>query len=152
MDVHNVEEWELVFAGKALPEVTRRADLMRARVQADPASIFDDLALPPSDKEAMAERAAFAVRTESLLEALSTPFGWHDDDCAFAEPWGFEVSQVRAPVELRYGEHDVFVPPTHGEWLARALPHAEVTCWKDQGHLGGDAFLADLRALVAASR
>ena len=152
MDPHNVEEWELVFAGRALPEVTRRAELMRSRVLRDPGSVYADLALPAADKAAMSEQAAFAVRRESLLEALTTPFGWYDDDVAFAQHWGFELAQVRVPVELRYGRHDVFVPPTHGEWLAGALPHAEVTFGADLGHLGDASVLEDLRALVAASR
>jgi pimeloyl-ACP methyl ester carboxylesterase len=152
MDPHNVEEWELVLAGRALPEVTRRVELMRSRLLTDPASIFADLALPASDRAAMSERAAFAVRQESLLEALTTPFGWYDDDMAFAEHWGFELAAVAVPVELRYGRHDVFVPPTHGDWLATALPRAEVTCWEDQGHLADTSVLDDLRALVAASR
>lgn len=150
MDPHNIEEWELAFADQALPEVARRADLMRSRVHADPASIFADLALPASDQAAMSERAAFAVRQESLLEALTTPFGWYDDDMAFARPWGFELSAIAAPVELRYGQHDVFVPPSHGEWLARALPHAHVTRWDAQGHLSDASFLTDLRQFVAA--
>jgi pimeloyl-ACP methyl ester carboxylesterase len=152
MDPHNIEEWELVVAGRALPEVTRRVALMRSRVLTDPGSIFSDIALPTSDQAAMSEQAAFAVRTESLLEALTTPYGWYDDDVAFAQHWGFDLAQVRVPVELRYGRHDVFVPPTHGEWLARALPNAQVTCWEDQGHLGDSSVLPDLRALVAASR
>ena len=152
MDPHNIEEWELVLAGRGLPEVTRRAALMRSRVLTDPGSIFADLALPASDQAAMSERAAFAVRRESLLEALTTPFGWYDDDVAFAQHWGFELAQVCVPVELRFGRHDVLVPPTHGDWLARALPHAQVTCWEDQGHLGDGSVLDDLRALVTASR
>jgi pimeloyl-ACP methyl ester carboxylesterase len=152
MDPHNIEEWELVLAGRALPEVTRRVALMRSRVLTDPGSIFADLALPASDQAVMNERAAFAVRQESLLEALTTPFGWYDDDVAFAQHWGFDLAQVDVPVELRYGRHDVFVPPTHGHWLARALPHAQVTCWEDHGHLGDASVLADLRALVAACR
>lgn len=152
MDAHNVEEWELVLAGVALTEVTRRVEVMRERVMTDPASIFADIVLPPSDKAAMSEQQAFAVRRESIAEALTTPFGWYDDDCAFAQPWGFDIADVRAPVELRYGQHDVFVPPTHGEWLARALPHAEVTHWKNHGHLGDSTVLADLRALAASGR
>jgi pimeloyl-ACP methyl ester carboxylesterase len=150
MDPHNVEEWELALRGEALPEVTRRVERMRRRVLEDPASVFADLQLPPSDRAALAQPAAFTVRRESLLEALATPFGWYDDDMAFVQPWGFEVSSIRVPVEIRYGRHDVFVPPSHGDWLAAALPHVEVTCWPDSGHLREDAVLDDYRALVIA--
>jgi pimeloyl-ACP methyl ester carboxylesterase len=149
MDPHNVEEWDLVVAGKGLPEVERRVALMRSRVLEDPASVFADLALPTTDLQALAERAAFAVRQESLLEALTTPFGWYDDDVAFASDWGFAVADVRVPVELRYGRGDVFVPATHGDWLAEALPHAEVTV-DELGHLGGGDVLEGYRSFVAA--
>ena len=152
MDPHNVEEWELVAAGRGLPEVTRRVALMRDRVRDDPASIYNDLALPASDQASLGEQAAFAVRRESLSEALLTPHGWYDDDVAFTKDWGFDLALVRAPVELRYGRHDVFVPPRHGDWLAAALPHAEVTLWQDRGHLGDATVLDELRALVSASR
>lgn len=150
MDQHNAEEWLLVLAGEALPEVTRRAALMRSRVLDDPGSVYADLALPSSDRKVMGEQAAFAVRQESLLEALTTPFGWYDDDVAFAKPWGFDLTDIALPVELRYGRHDVFVPSTHGDWLATALSNPLVTCWEDRGHLGDGAVLEDLRALVLA--
>jgi pimeloyl-ACP methyl ester carboxylesterase len=152
MDPHNVEEWELALRCEALPEVTRRVELMRSRVLDDPASIFADLQLPASDRAALAEQAAFTIRRESLLEALATPFGWYDDDMAFARPWGFDVSSIRVPVEIRYGRHDVFVPPSHGDWLAAALPQADVTFWPDAGHLRDEAILADYRAFVIACR
>ncbi|MDP9182565.1 MAG: alpha/beta hydrolase [Actinomycetota bacterium] len=150
MDPHNVEEWELALRGEALSEVTRRVELMRKRVLDDPASVFADLQLPASDRVALTEQAAFTIRRESLLEALATPFGWYDDDMAFAQPWGFEVSSVEVPLEIRYGRHDVFVPPSHGDWLAAALPHAEVVFWPNTGHLREETILADYRALVMA--
>jgi pimeloyl-ACP methyl ester carboxylesterase len=153
MDPHNVQEWELVLAGDAFEEVARRVDLMRSRVLDDPGSVFADLQLSATDRAAVADSRAHAVRQQSLLEALATPFGWYDDDLAFAQDWGFAVGDVRVPVELRYGLHDVFVPRAHGDWLAGALPAAEVTVWDDLGHMGdGDTVLADYRALVAACR
>ena len=126
--------------------------MMRDRVFDDPASIFSDLALPASDRAALGEQAAFAVRQESLSEALTTPWGWYDDDVAFTLDWGFDLALVRPPAELRYGQHDVFAPPSHGDWLAAVLPHAEVTLWQDRGHLGDASVLDELRALVSASR
>ena len=150
MDPHNIHEWQLALAGHALPEVTRRVDLMRQRVADDPASIFSDLELPASDRVALANQAAFMVRRASLHEALATPFGWYDDDIAFTQPWGFQMAAITVPVEIRYGRHDVFVPPTHGDWLAAALTHADVTIWPEAGHLHDDAILDDYRALVTA--
>jgi pimeloyl-ACP methyl ester carboxylesterase len=93
---------------------------------------------------------AHNVEEWELVFALTTPFGWYDDDMAFAAHWGFELTEVEVPVEVRYAEHDVFVPPTHGEWLARRIPHAQVTRFDAQGHLGDASFLTDLREFVAA--
>lgn len=153
MDPHNVEEWELVVAGRGEPEVRRRVELMRARVVESPATVFDDLALTPTDRRAMDDARAFEVRRESLLEALTTHVGWYDDDVAFSRPWGFDVADVQVPVELRYGRGDVFVPPTHGDWLAAALPAAQVTVWDDRGHLADpERVLSDYRDLVDACR
>jgi pimeloyl-ACP methyl ester carboxylesterase len=153
MDPHNVEEWELVVSGDGEPEVKRRADVMRTRVLADPGAVYADLALTEADRRAMADVRAFAVRRESLLEALSTHHGWYDDDIAFTKPWGFSLAEVQVPVELRYGRYDVMVPPTHGDWLAAALPAAHVTIWDDLGHLGDPgAILDDYRQLVADCR
>ncbi|MFN2521758.1 MAG: alpha/beta fold hydrolase [Mycobacteriales bacterium] len=153
MDPHNVEEWELVVAGRGEAEVRRRVELMRARVVEDPATVYADLALTASDRRALSDDRAFAVRRESLAEALTTHHGWYDDDVAFSRAWGFEVTDVRVPVEVRYGRHDVFVPPTHGDWLAAALPDAVVTVWPDRGHLADPArVLTDYAELVAACR
>lgn len=153
MDSHNIEEWDLVAVGNGLPEVTRRVELMRSRVLDDPGSVFADLDLSRADRKAMADQRAFAVRRESLLEAFTTPFGWYDDDVAFVTDWGFDPATIRVPVEIRYGVHDVFVPRTHGDWLAEAIPGAEVTVWEDLGHFGdGDAILDDYRRLVTACR
>ena len=152
MDPHNIEEWDLVVAGTGLPEVERRVALMRSRVLDDPASVYADLALPASDVAALSDQAAFAVRRESLLEALTTPFGWYDDDVAFASDWGFSCADVQVPVELRYGRGDVFVPSTHGDWLASVLPLVSVVV-DELGHLGSSTdVLEGYRSFVAACR
>jgi pimeloyl-ACP methyl ester carboxylesterase len=151
MDPHNVEEFQLVLAASGETEVRRRVELMRERVAADPATVFADLALTASDRRAMADERAFAVRRESLGEALRTHLGWYDDDVAFTRPWGFDVSDVQVPVEVRYGRQDVFVPSTHGDWLVGRLPDAVATVWEDRGHLADpERILADYAELVAA--
>lgn len=151
MDPHNIKEWQLVLAGQGLPEITRRVNLMRERVVADPSTIFADFALPATDRAALAEQAAFVVRQESLLEAPTTPYGWYDDMLAFIQPWKVDLASIVAPVEVRYGRQDVLVPPSQGDWLAHALPNAEITRWPEHGHLGDDLILDALRALVTAA-
>ena len=61
--------------------------------------------------------------------------GWVDDDFAFAEPWGFEVSEIATPVLLLHGEDDRFVPVSHGRWLAERIPGVEARIDAADGHL-----------------
>ena len=53
-------------------------------------------------------------------------WGWVDDDLAFTIPWGFDLSEIQVPVEVRYGARDVLVPAAHGAWLGRNVPGAMV--------------------------
>jgi pimeloyl-ACP methyl ester carboxylesterase len=61
--------------------------------------------------------------------------GWRDDDLAFAKPWGFSVEEINIPVLLWHGEHDLFVPFAHGEWLAERIPNVDAHLSDEDGHL-----------------
>ena len=61
--------------------------------------------------------------------------GWVEDDLAFVAPWGFDVEDIRTPVLLWQGEQDLFVPPSHGRWLAAHIPGVEAHISADDGHL-----------------
>ena len=76
-------------------------------------------------------------------------WGWVDDDLAFVKPWGFELSEITVPVEVRYGARDVLVPPAHGAWLGRNVPGAIVVVEEAEGHLGDpDKIVERMRWLV----
>ncbi len=61
--------------------------------------------------------------------------GWWDDGVAWMKPWGFELDSIRVPTVLWHGRHDRFVPFSHGEWLAKAIPDVEAHLSDDDGHL-----------------
>ena len=63
------------------------------------------------------------------------PWGWYDDDLAFVGDWGFDVADIRVPVSVWQGRQDLFVPITHGEWLAANIPGARAHLRPEHGHL-----------------
>ncbi|MGC0316035.1 pimeloyl-ACP methyl ester carboxylesterase [Kitasatospora acidiphila] len=58
-----------------------------------------------------------------------------DDDLAYVAPWGFDPGRITVPVLLLHGGADRVVPAGHGEWLARAIPGAELRRHPADGHL-----------------
>lgn len=80
-------------------------------------------------------------------------WGWYDDDLAFVGDWGFDVAGIRVPVSIWQGREDLFVPITHGEWLAAHVPVARAHLRPEHGHLslGVGAFGEVLDDLLEAS-
>ena len=63
------------------------------------------------------------------------PGGLIDDDLAYVAPWGFDPARITAPTLLLHGGRDRVVPSSHGEWLARRCPAAELWLRPDDGHI-----------------
>jgi pimeloyl-ACP methyl ester carboxylesterase len=61
--------------------------------------------------------------------------GWWDDNLSLVSPWGFEFADISIPILLLHGRQDKFVPPGHGEWLAKRIPGVEARLLDDDGHL-----------------
>jgi pimeloyl-ACP methyl ester carboxylesterase len=63
------------------------------------------------------------------------PGGLIDDDLAYVAPWGIDPARVIAPILFLHGGRDRVVPSSHGEWLARCCPSAELRLCPDDGHI-----------------
>jgi pimeloyl-ACP methyl ester carboxylesterase len=86
------------------------------------AALFDD------------EVSAYLLRgsQHGLADGLD---GWVDDDLAFVTPWGFAPEDCATPVLLMHGEHDRFIPASHGRWLAARIPRVDARISGDDAHL-----------------
>ena len=84
------------------------------------------------------------------------PGGLIDDDLAYVSPWGADPTGAKAPILLLHGGRDRVVPSSHGEWLARHCPSAELRLYADDGHISvlnqGAAALEWLRRQADRSR
>jgi pimeloyl-ACP methyl ester carboxylesterase len=134
----NVREVDWALAGEDTlrPELEREIDDMLANLGADPENpLGEGYELSASDVEMMARGAIREMLDESFREGVArTVDGFVDDDLSVTTPWGFDVSTITVPVAVWYGEEDTLVPAGHGQWLARAIPNAEVVI------LGGGHF------------
>lgn len=63
------------------------------------------------------------------------PGGLVDDDISYVTPWGCDPRTITAPTLLLHGGGDRVVPSSHGEWLARACPTAELRLSAADGHI-----------------
>jgi pimeloyl-ACP methyl ester carboxylesterase len=154
MDAENVEEFAWVRQGEQVlhRELARLAVTDLERMTADPARVFsDDWQLSDTDRQVLARSDVQQVWVEAMREACRPGvWGWVDDDLAFLDPWGFDVTEIQVPVTVRYGSQDVMVPAAHGAWLADNVPGADVVVDDQAGHLVDPEVILERMAVLAA--
>jgi len=95
---------------------------------------FDPEMFTPADQAALAGEWAWMARIAG--EAIQAgPEGAIEDELALTIPWGFTAGQARGPVLIAHGGQDRTVPASHGSWLARHCPAAELWTRPDDGHV-----------------
>jgi pimeloyl-ACP methyl ester carboxylesterase len=123
----NLEEYAKADAD---PEaVTARLTERAEQIRDDPESMLRSLLpeLTGPDRRIVADVAIRRQLTNTYVEAFRDgAYGWIDDVMAFRRPWGFDLSDIAAPVLLWHGAEDVFNPAEHTRWLARQIRNAEV--------------------------
>ena len=154
MDQSNVRELGWALAGEATlaSELQREAEEALDAVDDDPTAMASDFELSSSDRAILDDPGVRETLRASTREMFAQGiWGWVDDSLALITPWGFDVEELRVPVEIRYGASDVLVPAANGDWLATHIAHAEVTIDEHGGHLSTpDQRLDRLLALAAA--
>ena len=138
MDPENVKEfgWALEGEDVLTEELVKEEAAARARVAEDPSTVLGDFELSNADRAVLADPRVHRIIMESIAEECRRGVGgWVDDDLCFVTPWGFDVTELTVPVEVRYGATDVLVPAAHGDWLAAHVPGAVVVKDSDEGHM-----------------
>jgi pimeloyl-ACP methyl ester carboxylesterase len=97
-------------------------------------SEFDPETFIQRDYDALAG-AWSSLQDDVTLASADGLGGLIDDDVAYVSPWGFDVTDVQAPVLLIHGGRDRMVPPSHSVWLAEHCPNAELWSLPEHGHV-----------------
>jgi pimeloyl-ACP methyl ester carboxylesterase len=95
---------------------------------------YDPEMFTPEDHAALSGAWSWVLDVVNPAVAAG-PGGLIDDDLAYVAPWGFDPARVVAPTLFLHGGRDRVVPSSHGEWLARRCPSAELWLRPDEGHI-----------------
>jgi pimeloyl-ACP methyl ester carboxylesterase len=91
---------------------------------------------PPVDRTVLTEfgppELALSFLRESLRQGTEGPI---QDYRIFGDPWGFELEEIRVPVQIWEGSDDTTGPPGYRAFLQHHIPNATVTVVPGEGHL-----------------
>jgi pimeloyl-ACP methyl ester carboxylesterase len=141
----NVRSYTVAASNPEL--LTTRLVQAAARIKADPASHVTALApeMPPADRRVVSDVGIRTQLARNFAEALrDSADGWIDDALAFCAPWGFNLSDIKAPVLLWHGQNDVFSPVAHARWLADQIPHAIMSIRPGTAHFAALEVMPDV--------
>lgn len=106
--------------------------------------------LVDQDKAVVGDIALRQIIARIHAEALKdTAEGWIDDVIALGNPWGFDLSDISAPVKLWAGGDDVFSPVGHTRWLAKRIERAEVEIEPSSAHFRSVEVLPKILTWIA---
>jgi pimeloyl-ACP methyl ester carboxylesterase len=107
----------------------------RQKYREDAARQLPEMSDPSSWMARWGDRAGTdAAHSQTLAEHLAALVGeaarqgdegWWEDWVSYLSPWGFDLNEIRCPVQLWHGEQDVAVPVAHGRWISDQLPNVE---------------------------
>ncbi|HUZ40091.1 MAG TPA: alpha/beta hydrolase [Acidimicrobiales bacterium] len=137
MGPENVKEFALAKEGGPEYEahMASYGDAFAVATKDNIVELFGELLSEP-DKAALEPELAREEFAASMRQGFE--FGWRgffDDDQAMMKDWGFDLTMITVPVDVWFGDQDLMVPRTHGEWLATNLPTATKRFFAGDGHV-----------------
>lgn len=137
MGPENIEEFRVAKEGGPVYEqhMIEARDSFRAVTPETVVELFGGL-LSEADKAAWGDGATSEIEARDLRHAFKVDrYGFQDDDQAFMKAWGFDVKDITVPVAIWYGDEDLMVPPTHGQWLVSNIAGAQEHRFASEGHI-----------------
>jgi pimeloyl-ACP methyl ester carboxylesterase len=126
-------DWFEGFGPAGVAEL-RAAAAGRAALEKHLAQADDEPEFTPEDEAALAGEWSWFI--DVVHRALAGGMGgFIDDDLAGVGAWGFDPADIVAPALFLHGGRDRVVPSSHGEWLARRCPSAELWLCPEDGHI-----------------
>jgi pimeloyl-ACP methyl ester carboxylesterase len=95
---------------------------------------YDPQMFTSADHTALTGNWAWLARIAGVASEAG-PAGMIEDELANVAPWGFEPSQIRAPVLYVHGGQDRIAPAAHAQWLAGRTPGSELWLRPPDGHV-----------------
>ena len=129
----------LIFlTARYLPLLNRLALKQMSSFYADKEQMIKRMlqAMPQPDRALIADRPEIIdIFSAAAAEAHRTGLAGDAHEWQlYVNPWGLDLTAVRQPMALWYGEVDGNVPVGMGRYLAQQLPHAELHIVPDGGH------------------
>jgi pimeloyl-ACP methyl ester carboxylesterase len=87
-----------------------------------------------ADRE-LIETMSLEESTDFFLESVKCGVkGQVDDYRVIVEPWGFELNEIRIPVNVYVGDRDGLLPQSHAKLLHESIAGSTLHIIKDRGH------------------
>lgn len=107
--------------------------------------------LCPTDQEILARPEVGRMMAESFREsARQGVHAYAQDVAVFAQPWGFDLSEIVPLVHLWHGDSDTILPSQMGYYLAAGIPRTRFTEVCGGGHFMVVDLLGQVFAAIAA--
>lgn len=119
--------WLLRWTYRSLPDAQKHPEKLVRKLLAG---------LPPPDRDVLSRPEVFRLGVQHTAAGMLRGVdGMADEVCLLASPWGFELGAISLPVTLWCGTEDTAAPLAQAEYLAAAIPHAELRRIEGEGHL-----------------
>ncbi len=136
MGAENEDEFGVALEGEAALQawMIKNATGFKTITGPDLIQAFGGL-IGDADKAALTPEAAVDAAASFRHAVVNSFDGWVDDDLAFVQKFGIDLSAITKPVLIWQGDDDFMVPKAHSNWLVKHIPTATLNFVPGHGHI-----------------